>query len=257
MIKTRAHLLTFFLLAIFTCLHSIAFASDLAKEQRWREQVVDAILDGEAVDLNDGKNDFLAIYTEGENGHKIGLIILHGIGVHPDHPMVVNPLRVGLAEKGWSTLSIQLPVLANEATSEDYAPLIPDAAPRIQAAIDYLKAADYKKIIIVAHSLGTLMASDALAKNKVSVDAFVAIGMGNGADNLKKINIPMLDIYGSQDLENVVRGAAKRRVAADHNKHYTQIRARDADHFFNDKEAALIELVDKWLHSCKLLKVDC
>jgi hypothetical protein len=41
-------------------------ASDLAKEKRWADQVVDAILDGEAIWLNDGSSDFLGIYTEAE-----------------------------------------------------------------------------------------------------------------------------------------------------------------------------------------------
>lgn len=256
MIKTRTTLVPFFILAIFTCLNSVSLASDLAKEARWREQVVDAILDGEVVDLNDGDNDFLGIYTEGSNGHKKGLIIMHGIGVHPDHPAVINPLRVGLSEKGWSTLSIQLPVLPNEATSRDYAPLIPEAAPRIQAAIDFLKKAGNKKIILVAHSLGTVMASYALASNKVSVDAFVAIGMGSGVDKLKAIDIPVLDIYGSQDQDNVLDSAARRLAASEHNMRYTQIMTRDADHFFNDQEEELIELIDEWLRSCKSLKVD-
>ena len=43
------------------------FASDLGKEQRWREQVADSIMDGEEVDvMADGLGVF-DIYTEATN----------------------------------------------------------------------------------------------------------------------------------------------------------------------------------------------
>ena len=46
------------------------FASDLGKEQRWREQVVDSIMDGEEVDVMvDGRGVF-GIYTEATNDSK-------------------------------------------------------------------------------------------------------------------------------------------------------------------------------------------
>ena len=53
-------------------------ASDLAKEKRWADQVVEAIMDGDAVWLNDGKSDFLGIYTEADEdkGHNSNQI--HG-----------------------------------------------------------------------------------------------------------------------------------------------------------------------------------
>ncbi|MCW8963939.1 MAG: alpha/beta hydrolase family protein [Gammaproteobacteria bacterium] len=223
-------------------------ASDLNKEKRWREQIIDAILDGEPVDLNNGRHDFLAIYTEGDGSRETGLIIMHGIGIHPDYPSVVNPLRVGLTEKGWSTLSLQLPVLPNEATGEDYGPLIPQAASRIQAGIEHLKQAGLKRVVIVAHSLGTIMAGHALANNTVEISGFVAIGMGaGGARYLKSIQVPILDLYGSNDQPGVIGSAQLRQSAAASNRDYTQIAAKDADHFFNDQEDELIRLIANWL----------
>jgi hypothetical protein len=223
-------------------------ASDLDKEQRWREQVVDAIFDGEAIDLNDGQHDFLSIYTEGNEENLTGVIIMHGIGIHPDYPTVVNPLRVGLAEKGWHTLSLQLPILPNEAESKDYAPIIPEAVPRIKAGIEYLKQQGMKKIAIVAHSLGTWMAGYALQHGDIRPVAYVAIGMDNPSiESIPAINIPMLDLYGENDLPHVVDNAAKRKSAAGHNQNYTQVMTKGADHFFNGLEPQLINLVDGWL----------
>ena len=80
----------------------LALASDLAKEKRWADQVVDALLDGEAVYLNDGRADFLAIETESTDAaQRKAVIVMHGTGVHPNWPTVVSPLRVGLTESGW------------------------------------------------------------------------------------------------------------------------------------------------------------
>lgn len=236
--------------ALLSCLlfASNVQASDLAKEQRWREQVVDAILDGEPVDLNDGKNDFLSIYTEGNEDNKTGVIIMHGIGIHPDYPTVVNPLRVGLAESGWHTLSLQLPVLPNEAEGKDYEPLIPEATPRIKAGIDYLKEQGMNKIAIVAHSLGTWMAGYAIEKGGVEVVTYVAIGMNIPAiESIPAIRVPMLDLYGGNDLPEVVDNAGKRKSAASQNKQYQQTMTSGADHFFNGLEDELITTVDDWL----------
>ena len=59
------------------------FASDLGKEQRWREQVADSIMDGEEVDVMvDGRGMF-GIYTEAAHDSKKGMIVVHGTGIHP------------------------------------------------------------------------------------------------------------------------------------------------------------------------------
>ena len=112
-----------FLSIVFVCLVSAAAvnASDLEKEQRWADQVVESLLDGEAVFLNDGRANFLAIETPSTTGEsRKAAILMHGTGVHPNWPTVILPLRVGLTESGWDTLSIQMPILANDAETADY-----------------------------------------------------------------------------------------------------------------------------------------
>jgi len=124
-------------------------ASDLAKEKRWADQVVDAILDGDAVWLNDGTSEFLGIYTEAEEDKSRAVIVMHGTGIHPDWQQVIQPLRVGLSEHNWNTLSIQMPILPNEAEYPEYAPLYDEVAPRINAAIKYLQDNDFKIFVTV------------------------------------------------------------------------------------------------------------
>ncbi|TNF34101.1 MAG: DUF3530 family protein, partial [Gammaproteobacteria bacterium] len=110
---------------------STAFASDLAREKRLASEIIDSIMDGEATTLVAGSHEFLSIYTESDvDSPKGAVLILHGRGYHPNWPEVVYPLRTGLPEHGWHTLSIQLPVLAADAKYYDYVPIFPEAFPR-------------------------------------------------------------------------------------------------------------------------------
>ncbi|MGE5154703.1 MAG: DUF3530 family protein [Bdellovibrio bacteriovorus] len=233
--------------------------SDLGKEQRWREQIVETLMEGEAVDLQAGDLSFLGIFTEATTGGtpEGAAILVHGIGVHPDWPQVIHPLRVGLPERGWSTLSIQMPVLPNEAKPEDYLPLLDGVAPRLDAAIAYLRERVPGPIVIIAHSLGATMAGDYLITHPESVTAYVAIGMSGGAaearlDNVRivgQIRVPTLDIYGQNDLEAVV-GTAPARVKAaveGGNRGYSQVQVPGADHFFDGQDGALLDTVSQWL----------
>ena len=229
--------------------------SDLGKEQRWREQIVDSLMDGDAVDLSADGQTFLGLYTEADIDTGRGAVIVHGIGVHPNWPQVVYPLRTGLPLKGWSTLSIQMPVLANEATDADYAPLMDEVAPRLDAAIAYLQEQGAKRVAVVAHSLGATMVNDYLSTHPRAVAAFVAIGLSSGGehagrDNAKLIGgvqVPTLDLFGQNDLDAVVEGAKARAEAASANPGYIQVQAAGADHFFDGQEGALTTIVGDWL----------
>jgi len=233
---------------------SISLASDREKEKRWAEQVSDALVDGEPVYLNDGDADFLAIYTRAEAPGDTGIIVLHGSGVHPDWEQVIHPLRVGLAEAGWNTLSLQMPVLANDASHADYMPLMKDVPARIDAGIRYLHKEGTKKVVLVAHSLGAYMASYYLAhktsymeaQTETPIIAYVGIGMGGGnAKYLSTIKLPILDLYGSLDSPGVLKSVSQRARAAKHNKFYKQQRIKAANHFFEGKNIELLEAVKR------------
>jgi len=184
------------------------------------------------------------------------VILIHGIGAHPAWPDIIEPLRVNLSEHGWSTLSLQMPILGNEANVQDYLPLMPEAPGRIQAGVDYLKSKGVKNIVIIAHSMGTTMANTYLAnKPDPAVHGYIAIGMSNPLpkqyDNeaaLGKIKMPMLDLYGSQDLEGVLAFARARAASARKvNKRYTQLMIEGANHFFTDMQDVLVKRIRGWL----------
>ena len=254
--STRRYLIGLIFLLI-SGLSLAASKSDLAKEKRWEEQIVPSLLVGEAVKLKTGEVEFLGIYAENTAEKTLGgALVIHGIGAHPAWPDIIDPVRMTLPEHGWTTLSLQMPILANEATAKDYIPLLDEVPGRIQAGVDYLKSKGIKNIVIIAHSLGATMANAYLAnKPDPAVRAYIAIGMSNpfpekfdSVAALGKIKLPMLDLYGSQDLEGVLGTAAARAASASKiNKQYTQTKVEGANHFFNNLQDDLIKRIRGWL----------
>lgn len=237
-----------------------SFASDMEKEKRWADQVVDSIMVGDAEWLKVGNSKILSIYTENTTEKALGgAIVLHGSGVHPNWDQVIRPLRSRLPDYGWSTLSLQLPVLSNEAEYKDYIPLFKDVTPRINAGVAFLKAKGISNIVIVAHSLGSSMAAHYLAnKPDPAVRAFVAVGVSGEMHkedkvgylvSLKTIKVPVLDIFGSNDLDSVLKSEKdKSKVALKAgNKNYTQVKIAGANHFFDNKDDELVKRVRGWL----------
>lgn len=236
--------------------------SDTAKEKRWAEQIKDNLFDGELVWLKakGQKEKFLGIYTKETAPHaQGGVILLHGMGGHPDWPDVIFPLRTQLPEYGWTTLSIQMPILDNDASFIDYAPLFSQVAGRIDAAIALLKSKGINNIAIIGHSLGSTMGAYYLSRHKKKdIRAFVGIGMGMNKQNknmdtptsLAKITIPVFDLYGEQDLFSVLDSVERRANAASlaGNKNYYQLRIPGANHFFQDQEEILVKRVGGWLN---------
>jgi len=237
-----------------------SLASDLEREQRWAEQVVDAILTGEVEMLDAGGQEFLSIYTESDSDSlQGGVILIHGIGVHPDWPDVINPLREQLPEHGWSTLSLQMPVLEADAKVPDYYPIFGEVPPRIDAGIRFLQEQGMDNIVIVAHSLGAQMATYWLARTKEPpVSGLVAIGLSGTrqADNgdvpawISGITLPVLDLYGENDLPAVKETVGERAAAARRagNDAYTQVEVAGAGHMFQGQNEALVEAVVDWLN---------
>ncbi len=235
-------------------------ASDLAKEQRWADQIVDFLIDGEAEWLDVGEHEALAIYTESaQDDVRGGVIVVHGSGVHPNWQEVVYPLRTGLAQKGWSTLSIQMPVLHNEAEYHEYAPLFDEVGPRLDAAIKNLQEKGINNISIVAHSLGSAMSAYYLSTHQqAGVKSFVAIGMPGPRKDprmdtlsaLQKIKLPVLDLYGEKDLEYVLESIPGRKQAVEKTSG-SQKMIPAADHFFVGHNETLVDTVDSWLRKQK------
>ncbi len=233
-----------YLLLLLALFAGFAQASDYAREKKWADEITPGIVVGGPLYLEAAGRKFLGIYTEAPKA-KAAVIVVHGMGVHPDWELI-GVLRSQLAEQGYTTLSIQMPVLAADAKAEQYPPTFPEAAARFKAAVAFLQAKGYRKIAIVSHSMGSRMSRYYLTTNpNAPIAAWVAIGMP-GADDYSRIQPPVLDLYGENDFPQVLAGA-KQRAASFHIKGSAQVKAPKADHFFVDQDAELVKYVKDYL----------
>jgi alpha/beta superfamily hydrolase len=225
-----------------------AHTQDFEREARWRAEVVPGLVVGEAVDIpGPGARPFLGLLTEAAGADRAAttlLVLLHGIGVHPDHG-VIGKLRMDLADEGFATLSIQMPVLASDAPAEHYEALFGNAAERIAAAATWARARGYRDLVLVSHSLGSRMANAYLDKAKPpAFRAWAALGLGAPYSEAfaRRPTLTVLDVYGELDLPPVLQTAAGRaRVATAGGGR--QQRIAGADHFYAGREDELVAAV--------------
>jgi pimeloyl-ACP methyl ester carboxylesterase len=247
------------LILVASMLGGIAAASDLAREDRISRQIADEIFDGDVAYLEAQGHKFLTIFTPSDQPEPKGAaIILHGRGFHPDWNQVARPLRLGLAKKGWHTLSLQMPVLGPDAKYYDYVPVLPEAHARIDAALRHLREKGIRNIVLIAHSCGAHMAMSWVdATGAPGIAAYVGIGMGATDYKqpmakplpLDRLTVPILDIYGGADYGAVIRMAPDRwrAIGKGGNPKSKQLEVPDADHYFNDQGAILVEQIAAWL----------
>lgn len=231
---------------VFLVLAAAAFtarAQDYDREARWKAEVLGNLVVGEAVELAlpNGRT-FLGLYTPGE---KTGIVLVHGIGVHPDHGLI-GILRVALADRGFATLSIQMPVLAADTQPQDYYPaLFPEAAARIAAAMQWLSPKN-PKLVLVSHSLGSWMSEYYLRSGGKGFAAWVCMGRGGA---LAPVSLPVLDVYGEKDNLAVIESATARRAVLEKIRGSKQVIVPGADHFYTGKEDELARLVAEFASS--------
>jgi len=231
---------------LFSCC-SAALAMDYEREKRWSDQILPAVLIGEPVWLKQKNgHEFLTLYTEAEKARG-AVIVGHGRGWNPDFELY-GTLRVKLAESGYTTLSIQLPVLGPGAKVGDYIPTYADGAERYELAAKFLREKGYSNVAIVSHSLGATMANHYLIKaDETSVKAWVFVGIINGLEEMFRIKIPVLDVFGSKDWEITQVGAYERKRQIDKVPGSQQFIVPDALHFFEGKEDELVKVIVSFL----------
>jgi len=237
-------------LFVFACLvlfPPALFAQDYAKEKRWADDVLSTLMVGKAEWLQQkGGHRFLALLTEADKPRG-AVIIAHGRGWNPDFELY-GVLRKRLAEEGFSTLSIQLPVLPSTAILGLYVPLYPDARERFQLAVDFLRSHGYTNIGIVSHSLGATMANQYLIRTEdTGVRAWVFVGILQGLEEMYRIRIPVLDVFGSDDWTVTMWGAPEREKQLRDHPGSAQVMVPGAKHFFEGREEELVRIVTGFL----------
>jgi hypothetical protein len=186
--------------------------SDVAREKRWAEQFLPSLMVGDAVELRteDGIR-FIALHTPAGSA-KGAALLAHGPGLHPDHGLT-GELRVHLSDRGYSTLSLQMPVLRAEVDDgEAYRELFPEAGRRIAAGLRFLQDQGARRIFIVSHAMGAGMSHDYLRRHRdAPVQAWVALSYYGVFDGIAGARFPVFDLYGASDYRGI-RGPAQERA---------------------------------------------
>lgn len=247
---------------------------DLEREREVAEKLSAELESGEIIWLPSARHpEFPAIYTLPEtnwnpNITKGTVVLLHGMGGHPDWPVVISPLRKLFKKAGWVSLSIQLPVLSAKTPLSEYGNTVVEAGRRISIGIDFLNEQEEKNIIVIGYGFGAAVAARYLDNNTPGICGFVGISMlarkflNPQLDlpmALGKLKIPLLDIYGSNDQKIILQTADDRRLAAwkNGNQHFTQINLDGADQNYLDQEKTLFNQIMQWLDELELKPEGC
>jgi pimeloyl-ACP methyl ester carboxylesterase len=224
---------------------SVLANADYAREKKWADEITPGIVVGDPVylQLQQGHR-FLTLLTETKDA-KAALILLHGAGVHPDWGLI-GVLRTQLADHGFTTLSLQLPVLPIEVRGSEYRKTYPEGVKRIATAVDFLQKKGYSKIAIVSHSLGSDVGGLYIRQQPSKLFAWASLGI-EGDDAFSGIKIPVLDLYGENDLPGVVKSAPARAASLKGNPPSKQVMLVKSDHFYSQHEKEMVDTVKAFL----------
>ncbi|MCS3902113.1 pimeloyl-ACP methyl ester carboxylesterase [Methylohalomonas lacus] len=225
------------------------------REQQLAERLAAQTGSGEQVWLTAGDEPFLALHNAVLGAlPRRAVLLVHNMGGHADWPEVIAPLRRGLTELGWSTLSLQMPLLAAGALADDYGRTLPAAGRRIDSGIDYLRDQGYGQVVLLGYGFGASQALAYLAENDTA-DGLILVGIlareflqpaPDLPELLGRLDQPVLDVYGRNDFPEVIERAQARRRAA--TGAYSQRAVAGADHYFTGREQRLLAVLGNWLN---------
>ena len=219
---------------------------DLAREGRWAEQVAPQVVVGDVVWLSTKlRPRVLALYTKPPGPAKGAVIVVHGQGVNPDWE-VIGVIRTALADRGFATLSVQMPVLAADAPAEGYADLDGEAGARLSAALAWLHEHGYAKVAVVSHSRGAAMvdawlAHPAAGGGAPAIAAWVPMGMPVPFSTLPRM--PVLDVVAASDLPAVAATDPARIAKLPRDGCSRAVTVPMTDHFYAGAETRLVDVI--------------
>lgn len=190
------------------------------------------------------------LYEDGRKSN-FAAILCHGKGGDPES-YVVDPLRLELNEQlGWHTISLQMP--GGMKALDEYEIDFQKAQKEIDRAVKFLEKQGVTSIVLIAHSLGSRMATFYLAGNPhAAITAFVGVGMLNNGDspfncleNIKHTTLPILDIWGEAGMAGDSKYGFERNPLV--SLRYTQVSIPGGDHALSEHEDELVAEVVSWV----------
>ena len=252
MMKNLLLKVTFFSLCIGGCsLVPRIITPDYARETNLNYQSESTSFDAEFRTLSSNKGEkFNLLYHEDESKDQ-AILLLHGRGLYPNEPSVMNPL-IDILNKEYNVYSIQLPVLKKNATYYEYVKLFGYSDSRIKKTLNYIELTS-SKIIVIAHSCGAHMLSSFLKKHQNKIDKVILISAG--AVDKDQTPLPyydyslfdgqILNILGDKDHNSVK--LFTEYILSLNIKDFQNIIISDADHYYKGKISSLAMQVNKWL----------
>ena len=252
MMKNLLLKVTFFSLCIGSCsLVPRIITPDYARETNLNYQSESTSFDAEFRTLSSNKGEkFNLLYHEDESKDQ-AILLLHGRGLYPNEPLVMNPL-IDILNKEYNVYSIQLPVLKKNATYYEYVKLFGYSDSRIKKTLNYIELTS-SKIIVIAHSCGAHMLSSFLKKHQNKIDKVILISAG-AVDkdqtplpyyNYSLFDGQILNILGDKDHNSVK--LFTEYILSLNIKDFQNIIISDADHYYKGKISSLTMQVNKWL----------
>ena len=235
---------------------------------RLAAQIVDAIFDGEPIWLEADKHKFLGVSMASlkTDADSRAVLIIHGAWLSPlIGSRSSGPYVLILQNTAGTPCHYRLPVLEKDATYYKYIPIFPEAFPRIEAGIKYLKEQ--------GNDHGCCHCSQAVVCiwrwNGFAIVIFqqwmVLLALVWGATDyqqtmkdpfprLKRLPYPVLDIYGAMDYPAVAKSWCRRigwlLCRQTGNAKSNQVILEDADHYMHEQDEVLIETVGGLVKRC-------
>ena len=235
---------------------SISWASpNLIEEMALTYSLSADLQRGRLIKLENKGHSFVAILDDARSSTIEGVaILLPDAGFRADSDVLAG-LRQLLPAHGWSTLSLQLPVLEPEAELDEYYPLIPDASQRIKEAVTRMKARGIENIALIGHGFGAVVALNygGLYPDG-SVRALVLMSpwwpqdrKGEMTGWLFKSKVPVLDITAEHDSSRIRATTDDRYQSLKGLKGFRQWKISGAGHEYQGYGEALAKRIYGWL----------
>ncbi len=231
-----------------------AVANDV-EEARLTAGLLEGTSTGRVMQLQRGGGSFLALLEEARPVSRKGLVILlPEAGLRADAGLVGRLRRI-LPEHGWSTLSLQLPVLEPEARPDEYWTLVPEAVERLKFAVAAMKGEGLRNIVLAGHGFGAVVALNYLGHDPdPAVRALVLLSpwwperrTARLRDRLAAVKVPVMDVHGETDAREIRHTARERHLILKGREGYRQWRISGVGHHYRGREAWLAKRIYGWL----------
>ena len=252
--KTSIFKLYFLLIFFSSCsLISEKVLPNYDREKNLNHQMESTSFDAEFISLShDHGEDFKLLFHEKSDSSQT-VLLLHGRGLYPNEPRVMNPLIDELRDE-YNIYSLQLPVLNKGRTYVEYTDIFNYSDSRIKKTIEYITPRS-SEIIIIAHSCGAHMLSSFLKKNQNTFDKLILISAGAIDKNEKSLPYYDYTLFSGEilnvlaDNDHTSVKLFSQYISSLNIENLENFIIHDADHYYRDNVASLVMKVKKWLIS--------